>query len=80
MMGEVGGRLPSLEQQVFVRLLRQHVGGLCDGTQLSQAGSNLQFCPLPELLLLLLDLLQPGEGGNIFSDRRLRWPVHGKTV
>lgn len=64
MMGEVG--VCSLEQQVLIRLLRQHVGRLCDGTQLSQAGGDLLFCPFPELLLLLLDLLQPVRGGHVF--------------
>ena len=63
-MGEVGVR--SLEQQVLIHLLRQHVGRLCDGTQLSQALCDLLFCPFPELLLLLLDLLQPGRGRHIF--------------
>lgn len=50
----------SLKQEVFIRLLRQHVGGLSDGTQLGQALSDLQLRPFPQLLLLLLDLLQPG--------------------
>lgn len=50
----------SLEEEVFIRLLCQHVGRLCDGTKLSQASSDLQVGLFPELLLLLLDLLQPG--------------------
>lgn len=53
-------RKVSLKEEVFVRLLRQHVGRLCDGTELSQASGDLQVRPFPELLLLLLDLLQPG--------------------
>lgn len=55
----------SLKEHVFISLLHQHVGGLCDGTKLSQAGSDLFFCPFSVLLLLLLDLLQPVRGGNI---------------
>lgn len=62
-------RSTSLEQQVFISLLCQHVGGLCDGTQRCQAGSDLKLCPFPELLLLLLDLLQPGRGGNVWKRR-----------
>lgn len=54
----------SLKQQVLVRLLCQNVGRLGDGTQLSQAGGDLQLRPLPGLLLLLLDLLQPGKRGE----------------
>lgn len=54
----------SFEQQVFVRLLRQHVGRLGDGTQSGQASGDLQLRPLPELLLLLLNLLQPGRAEN----------------
>lgn len=50
----------SLKEEVLVRLLCQHVGRLCDGTELSQASGNLQVGLFPELLLLLLDLLQPG--------------------
>ena len=57
----------SLEQHVLVHLLRQHVAGLRDGTQLSQARRDLQLGPFPELLLLLLDLFQPGAGGEKFN-------------
>ena len=53
---------PSLKQHVFVLLLHQHVGGLCDGAQRRQPCRNLLLRPLTELLLLLLDLLQPGGG------------------
>lgn len=52
-------RISSLEQQVLVGLLRQHVGRLRDGPQLSKAFGDFQLRPFPELLLLLLDLLQP---------------------
>lgn len=70
MTGEAGCvSSASLEQQVLVRLLRQHVGRLGDGTQLGQAGRDLLLCPFPELLLLLLDLFQPGRG---HSDRCFR--------
>lgn len=50
----------SFKEEVFIRLLRQHVGGLGDGTELSQTGGDLQLSLFPELLLLFLDLLQPG--------------------
>lgn len=50
----------SFKEEVFIRLLRQHVGGLCDGTEQSQTGGDLQLGLFPELLLLFLDLLQPG--------------------
>lgn len=50
----------SLKEEVFVRLLCQHVSRLCDGTELSQASGDLQVGLFSELLLLLLDLLQPG--------------------
>lgn len=56
-VGEVDA---SFKEEVFIRLLRQHVGRLCDGAQLSQTGGNLQLGLFPELLLLFLDLLQPG--------------------
>lgn len=52
----------SLEEEVLVRLLRQHVGRFCDGAQRRQPGRNLLLRSLPQLLLLLLDLLEPGEG------------------
>lgn len=61
-MVEIFCQHSSLKQQVFVIFLRQHVRRLRDGTQLGQAGLDLTFCPLSELLLLLLDLLQPGAG------------------
>lgn len=53
----------SLEQQVLVGFLRQHVGRLSDGAQLGQTGGNLLLRPLPHLLLFLLDFLQPEEVG-----------------
>lgn len=61
----------SFEQHVFVRLLRQNVGRLCDGTQSGQASSDLQLGPFPELLLLLLNLLQPGRAENLLIYCRL---------
>lgn len=70
-MSEIMNWSTSFKKKVFISLLRQHVDRFRNGTQRSQASSNLQLCLFPELLLLLLDLLQPCRKVNIFSIRRI---------
>lgn len=56
--GSLGLRV-SFKQQVLVGLFVQHVRGLRDRAQSSQALGDLLLRPLTELFLLLLDLLKP---------------------
>lgn len=68
-MVRVGWQGASLKQQVLVRLLGQHVGRLGDRTESGQAGGDLELRLLPQLLLLLLNFLQPGGAENQFEQK-----------